>query len=47
MVGILHKGDWLKERFGSTKSMVEWYMEVPELVEFAYVNENSFLSCIS
>jgi len=24
--------DWLKERFGSSQSMVGWYVEVPNLV---------------
>ena len=32
MVGTWHRGDWLKERFGSAQSMVGWYMEVPDLV---------------
>jgi len=27
-------GDWIKEIFGSTQSMVGWYVEVPELVSF-------------
>jgi len=34
MLGIWHGGDWLKERFGSTQSMVKWYVEVPHLVDF-------------
>jgi len=32
MLGIWHGGVWLKERFGSTQSMVGWYMEVLDLV---------------
>ena len=34
MLGIWNDGDWLKEIFGSTKSMVRQYMEVPDLVGF-------------
>jgi len=34
MFGIWHEGGWQKERFGSTESMVGWYMEVPDLVGF-------------
>ena len=26
------EGDWFKKTFGSTQSMVGWYMEVPNLV---------------
>ena len=29
-----HGGDWMKERFGSSKSMARWYMEVTDLVGF-------------
>ena len=32
MLGIWHRGDWMKEIFGSALSMVGWYMEVPILV---------------
>ena len=32
MLGIWHGGDWLEEIFGSTMSMVGWYVEVPNLV---------------
>jgi len=32
MLGIWRRGDWLKERFGSTQSMVGWYVEVPDFV---------------
>ena len=42
MLGIWNMGDWLKERLGSAQSMVEWYMEVLELVGFSYVNNSSF-----
>jgi len=31
MFGIWHGGDQLKERFGSAMSMVEWYVEIPNL----------------
>jgi len=31
MLGIWHGGDWLKERFGSTQSMVGWFVEVSYL----------------
>lgn len=31
-IGIWHEGDWMKEIFGSTQSMVDWYVEVPKLV---------------
>ena len=34
MPGIWHGGDWLKEIFGSTQSMVGWFMEVLGLVGF-------------
>ena len=34
MLGIWHRGDWLKERFGLAQSMVGWYVEVPDLVGF-------------
>ena len=36
MLEIWHKGDGLKERFGSAMSMVEWYVEVLNLVEIGY-----------
>jgi len=36
MLGLWHRGDWLKERFGSAMSMVGWYMEVLNLVGFVY-----------
>jgi len=36
MLRIWHEGHWLKERFGSSMSMVGWYVEVLNLVEFAY-----------
>ena len=32
MLGIWHEADWLKERFGLSISMVEWYVEVSNLV---------------
>ncbi len=32
MLEIWHGVDWLKEIFGSTQSMIRWYMEVPDLV---------------
>ena len=47
MLWIWYKGDWLKEIFGLAQSMVEWYMEVPNLVSICiciYVfipNENN------
>ena len=34
MLGIWHGDDWIKERFGSTQSMVGWYVEVLDLVVF-------------
>jgi len=37
MLGIWHRDDWMKERFGSAMSNVGWYVEVPNLVGFAYV----------
>ena len=40
--GIWHGGDFLKEIFRSVQSMVEWYMEVANLVAFAYVNNIYF-----
>jgi len=36
MLGIWHRGEWMKERFGSAMSMDEWYVEVPNLVRIAY-----------
>ena len=36
------RGDWLKEIFDSTHSMVGWYVEVPDLVWFSYVNRSFF-----
>ena len=39
MLGIWNGGDWLKERFGSTMSMVGW-VEVPNLVGFPKINKN-------
>ena len=36
MLGICNEGDWLKEGFGSSISMVGWYVEVPNLVGFVY-----------
>ena len=32
--------DWLKEKFGSTQSMVGWYVEIPDLVGIYYVNKS-------
>ena len=29
MLGICHRGDWLKEIFGLAQSMVGWYVEFP------------------
>ena len=34
MLGVWHKGDWLKQIFGLAQSMVGWYMEVLDLVHF-------------
>jgi len=34
MLGIYHNCDWMKERFGLAQSMVDWYMEVLDLVRF-------------
>ena len=42
MLGIWHECDYLKEIFGSAQSMVEWYMEAPDLVGFRYVNTSYF-----
>jgi len=41
MLGMWCEGDWMKGRFGSTQSMVGWYVEVPNLVGFSYVNKSS------
>lgn len=32
VLGIWHGGDWLKERFGSSQSMVGWFVEFLDLV---------------
>ena len=46
MLGIWHKGDWLKERFGLAMSMVGWYMEVSNLVgSFLCLMKDKF-SCL-
>jgi len=42
MLRIWHGGDWLKKIFGSSQSMVGWYVAVPNLVGFAYVNKIYF-----
>jgi len=42
MLGMWHGVDWMKERFGSAQSMVGWFMEVLDLVGFAFVNNISF-----
>ena len=42
MLEIWHGGDWLKEIFGSSQFMVRLYVEVPDLVGFAYVHKISF-----
>ncbi len=42
MLGIWNRDVWLKERFGSTQSMVEWYVEVLTWLDFAYVNKSYF-----
>ena len=47
MLGIWRRGDWLKDRFGAAQPMVEWYVEVPDLVGFSYVNKRSFSFYIS
>jgi len=50
MFGIWNGGDWLKEIFGSAQSMVKWFMEVPDLLAYAYINKNSFSfgsSCVN
>ena len=36
MLGIWHEVDWMKEIYGLVMSMVGWYVEVPNLVGFAY-----------
>jgi len=42
MLGIWNKVVWLNERFPSMQSMVRLYMEFPDLVGFAYVNNIYF-----
>ena len=42
MLEIWCEGDSLKERFGSAQPMVRWYVEVIDLVGFAYVNKSLF-----
>ena len=39
MLGIWHGGDLLKEISGSAQSMVEWYVELSDLVGISYVNK--------
>jgi len=43
MLEIWNEGHWLKEIFGSTISMVEWYVEVPNLVGLCFI---SCFSCL-
>lgn len=38
MLGIWCGGDWLKERFSLSQSMVGWYAEVPDLVGIFIAN---------
>ena len=33
MLGIWNKGDWLRERFSSTQYMVDWLVEVSDLID--------------
>ena len=42
MLGIWHEGDWKKERFGSTRCMVGWFVEFSDLVDYAFINKCAF-----
>ena len=55
MLLIWHRGDSLKERFGSAMSMVRWYVEVPNLVDsclclmkdkFSYICTGKYVALI-